>query len=225
MTAQATDKFYESGLTGLANLKLAFERNRIEIDRSWHILDLGCGVGRIGEHFCREFRFYYGVDISKTHLEHAVSRFNRNNISNAQFITLQNAIEQNIEFDIFFSMIVLQHNPPPVMLYLLNYFLSKLRVGGFAYFQLPCHIHEYSFEVDRYLVGEGKRDMMEMHALPQNYVFEALYQNGLQPIEVWPFPVIGPIGISYLFFARKTEESRPHGVPPTRTKCNCSPRC
>ena len=193
MTVQATDKFYESGLTGLANLKLAFERNRIEIDRSWHILDFGCGVGRIGgRSFAQEFRFYYGVDISKTHLEHAISQFNRNNISNAQFITLQNAIEQNIEFVICFSMIVLQHNPPPVMLYLLNYFLSKLRVGGFAYFQLPCHIHEYSFEVDRYLVGEGKRDMMEMHALPQNYVFEALYQNGLQPHKVlalscdWP---------------------------------------
>ena len=54
---------------------------------------------------------------------------------------------------------------------------------------------------------------MEMHALPQKYVFEALYRNGLRPIEVCPFPVIGPIGISYLFLAHKTENTPPSSEP------------
>ena len=89
------------------------------------------------------------------------------------------------------------------MYQLLRLFLDKLKPGGYAFFQLPCHIYDYSFDADRYLAGEGKYQAMEMHALPQKYVFEAMYRHGLQPIEIWPFPVIGPIGISYVFLARK----------------------
>jgi cyclopropane fatty-acyl-phospholipid synthase-like methyltransferase len=206
ITFELAEKFYQSGLNDLANLRLAFERNRIEIDPSWHILDLGCGMGRIGEHFSQDFEHYCGVDISANHLAHAVKRFQEKHITNATFMLLKDAINQYVKFDLFYSMIVIQHNPPPVMYYLLDLFLSKLRPNGFAFFQLPCHLYGYSFNSDCYLAGQGKHDAMEMHALPQKYVFEALYRNGLQPIEVWPFPVIGPIGISYLFFARKLEK-------------------
>jgi SAM-dependent methyltransferase len=203
ITPELTEQFYESGAADAANLKLAFERNRIEIDPQWHILELGCGLGRIGEHFCREFNHYYGIDISANHIAHALKRFSGKNIKNAKFYLLREAFDHNLQFDVFYSLVVLQHNPPPVIYYLLDRFLEKLKVGGFAFFQLPCFLDEYSFSVEEYLAGHGKRDAIEMHALPQKYVFELLYRHGLQPIEIWPFPVIGPIGVSYAFFARK----------------------
>jgi SAM-dependent methyltransferase len=203
ITDYLAGKFYESGSDTVSNFKFVFERNRIEIDPSWHILELGCGIGRVGEHFSREFEFYEGVDISANHLALAKTRFASRNIDNARFHLLNHAIEGNINFDAFYSSLVLQHNPPPVMCYLLDLFLAKLKPNGFAFFQLPCHLYGYTFDADRYLAGQGKSDSMEMHALPQKYVFELLYKHDLQPIEVCPFPAIGTIGISYVFFAQK----------------------
>lgn len=203
ITAELTEQFYESGLDAVTNLELVFDRNQIYVDRRWRILELGCGVGRIGEHFCRNFSYYYGIDISSTHLAHAVRRFTEKGITNSQFLRLDECMEHQIEYDIFFSMITLQHNPPTVMYHFLDQFLAKLKPNGFAFFQLPCHLYGYSYDTDRYLAGEGRKDSMEMHALPQKYVFDLLYKNGLHPIEVCPFSAIGPIGLSYVFFAQK----------------------
>jgi SAM-dependent methyltransferase len=203
ITNDLAERFYESGSNTIADFKLAFERNRIEINPHWHILELGCGVGRVGEHFCHDFEYYEGIDISASHLALAHNRFTARHINNARFHLLSNAIKSDINFDVFFSVIVLQHNPPPVMCYLLDLFFAKLKPNGFAFFQLPCHIYGYTFDADRYLAGQGKRDSMEMHVLPQKYVFELLHKHNLQPIEVCPFPVIGTIGISYVFFAQK----------------------
>jgi 2-polyprenyl-3-methyl-5-hydroxy-6-metoxy-1,4-benzoquinol methylase len=203
ITSALTEKFYQSGSDGVANLRLACQRNRIDVDSRWHILDLGCGVGRIGEHFCRSFEYYYGVDISEGHLARAKSRFEEQNITNSRLFLLNQALESDIRFDVFYSMIVLQHNPPPIIYHLLDMFLPKLKSNGLAFFQVPCHLYGYEFDTDDYLAGRGKHDGMEMHSLPQRHVFEVLYKHNLRPIELWPFPVIGPIGISYAFFARK----------------------
>jgi SAM-dependent methyltransferase len=205
ITTERKQIFYQSGHTAVDMLKLAFERNRIELDVRWHILELGCGVGRIGEHFCQNFQYYYGVDISASHLAYAQTRFLENGINNARLMLLKDALENDISFDIFYSMIVLQHNPPPVMYHLLDQFLMRLKPRGYAFFQLPCHLYGYSFDTARYLAERGAHNM-EMHALPQQYVFDVLHKHRLRPIELWPFPVIGPIGISYVFFARKDED-------------------
>jgi hypothetical protein len=44
---------------------------------------------------------------------------------------------------------------------------------------------------------------MEMHALPQKYVFELFQKHGVTPIEVMPSDCIGPIGFSFSFLGRK----------------------
>jgi SAM-dependent methyltransferase len=204
ITSALTEEFYASGANGVANMRLSFERNRIDIDPHWHVLELGCGVGRIAEHFCQDFEYYYGVDISANHVGLATTRFSNKNIHNGEFLLLKEALDNHIDFDLFYSVIVLQHNPPPIIYHLLDRFLSKLKPGGFAFFQLPCHLHGYRFDSEAYLAGEGKHESMEMHALPQKYVFELLYKHSVRPIEVCPFSAIGPIGISYIFLARKS---------------------
>ena len=214
ITPDLKERFYETGRGDLENFKLAFRRNRIDIDPRWCILELGCGLGRIGEHFCSEFKHYHGIDISANHLARAERRFSSKKIRNAKLSLLKDALDSEGSFDIFYSMIVLQHNPPPVMRYLLDVFLSKLRPNGFAFFQLPCHLYGYEFDTDRYLAGQGRHNSMEMHALPQRYVFELLYKHGLRPIEVCPYSAIGPIGISYIFFAQKSPgTAQEHALP------------
>src|SRR5271169_236009 len=41
--------------------------------------------------------------------------------------------------DLFFSIIVLQHNPPPVILGILDAAFAGLRPGGLAFFQVPTY--------------------------------------------------------------------------------------
>lgn len=133
ITLAKTQQFYESGFGNLAHLKLAFERNQIPMNSEWRVLELGCGVGRIAEHFCSAFAHYDGVDISATHLALASDRFAKTGITNGKLWLLDEALNNHMQFDIFYSMIVLQHNPPPVIVFLLDKFLAKLNNNGFAF--------------------------------------------------------------------------------------------
>ena len=60
-------------------------------------------------------------------------------------------------FDCFISLIVLQHNPPPVIAFLLRTILRKLTPGGLAYFQVPTYQRGAVFKADEYLQERGGR--------------------------------------------------------------------
>jgi FkbM family methyltransferase len=181
------------------------KRNGVEPDPNWKLLEFGCGVGRIGEHFAKQFSKYIGVDISAEHLQIARSRFDSQSIKNYDLQLLGQFLGSKTGFDVFFSFIVLQHNPPPVIRWLLDECLARLNSGGYVFFQVPCYLYDYKFDIVDYMSSADQRDQMEMHPLPQRYVFEVFAKHGVVPIEVVPFPAIGPIGFSYSFFARKTE--------------------
>ena len=69
--------------------------------------------------------------------------------------------------DLVYSVIVLQHNPPPVIHMLVRAFLKALNPGGVAYFQVPTYRVGYRFSPGEYLENEGKTHaMMEMHVIP-----------------------------------------------------------
>ena len=67
--------------------------------------------------------------------------------------------------DLWFSRIVLQHNPPPVMAAVLRRVLSRLRAGGVAVFQVPTFRPNYRFRVQDYL-ALPRNEEIEMHVLP-----------------------------------------------------------
>jgi SAM-dependent methyltransferase len=197
------EAFYATGIEEAERLKAVCQRNLIEPDKTWSILELGCGVGRVGEAFAGQFSAYSGVDISAEHLAIARRRFVDKGLTNARLVLLEDFLSGLESFDLFFSMIVLQHNPPPIMDKLLDACLGKIRPGGLAYFQIPCHLYDYTFSVKGYLGGEGLSEDMEIHALSQREVFALLSRHGLTPIEVTPDDRIGPIGFSYTFLAQK----------------------
>ena len=86
-------------------------------------------------------------------------------------------------FDLWFSRIVLQHNPPPIIMAILERVFALLAPGGVAIFQVPTYQVGYSFSVAKYLekpLGEE----MEMHMVPQGAVLEAAWRHGCRLLEM-----------------------------------------
>jgi glycosyltransferase involved in cell wall biosynthesis/predicted TPR repeat methyltransferase len=197
------EDFYATGAAELEDLTTACRRNKIDVDPGCTLLELGCGVGRIGEHFARSYARYIGVDMSAPHLEIARERIASRGMTNTTLLTLDEFLrDDGPSFDLFYSVLALQHSPPPVMLMVLNACFARLLPGGCAFFQLPCHLYDYEFKLTDYF-SRKPDDPIEMHALPQARVFRALAENGMVPVEVFPYPRIGPIGFSYAFLASK----------------------
>jgi SAM-dependent methyltransferase len=73
-------------------------------------------------------------------------------------------------YDLYYSFIVFQHNPPPIIARLIRQAVEGLAPGGVAVFQLPTFRWGYKFKLDDYMANpvEG----IEMHALPQRVVFD-----------------------------------------------------
>lgn len=199
----AIDEFYRSGLAGYDNVARLLRRNGVDFTRIGSVLDFGCGVGRVAQPFANAFGRYIGVDISPGHLRLAREWADKAQLADAQFMLMQDFLTSDIRYDLFYSLIVLQHNPPPIMLEMLRAGLSRVKPGGYAFFQIPGSIFGAGFSADRYLAGEGLCNSMEMHALPQRAVFAELAANGFSPLEVVPDPHIGAAGVSYVYIAEK----------------------
>ena len=88
-------------------------------------------------------------------------------------------------------MIVLQHNPPPVIGILLKKILSKLREGGIAYFQVPTYALGYRFDSKTYLRDFIGNMRMEMHVYPQHKLFELIRKQGCRVVEMREDNLVG----------------------------------
>ena len=113
----------------------------------------------------------------------------KGNVSYQQLATLDQ-LSQLPQVDAIFSLITLQHNPPPIMAWMLRTLLSSLRPGGVAYFQLPTYRTGYLFEVERYL-HSAPPNTLEMHYLPQHEVFRLVAETGCLCLEVREDGMVG----------------------------------
>ena len=92
--------------------------------------------------------------------------------------------------DLFYSVISLQHSPPPIIREVLENAFGALRPGGCAFFQVPTYARDYSFDpADRIESGE-----MELHLLPQREILEMAHQAGLVVAESQPDWCVGRPG-------------------------------
>jgi SAM-dependent methyltransferase len=115
-------------------------------------------------------------------------------------------------FDVFFSLIVLQHNPPPLIAFLLRTLLNKLEPGGLAYFQVPTYRFGYRFDPDAYIASELKLGVPEMHVLPQHVVLRIADEAGCRPLEVREDPSGSYDLISQRFLLHKVKSTAPKEV-------------
>lgn len=183
--ARTEDAFYAGGEHNVATLLRTLARNGIDPARLRTVMDFGCGVGRLSAALARKFERVVSVDVSVSHLavaREALARRGLTNVTTHALATIDGLADLP-EVDLVFSLIVLQHNPPPVMRALLAGLLERLAPGGAAVVQLPTYLPGgYRFEVEAYLAGGG-RDM-EMHPLPQAEVFAVARAAGVSVLEV-----------------------------------------
>lgn len=185
---ETREAFLDSGRENVERLLATLRRNALQPDPQWEVLELGCGLGRSTRWLAPLFRKIFAVDVSTAHLQLA-QRINVDapqieRVAWMQLRDVQSASELP-GFDLFFSMIVLQHNPPPVIAMLLEQVAEKLRPGGIAFFQVPTYQRGYSFDAESYLRLRADARDIEMHAFPQSEVFRIFRERGCIPLEVF----------------------------------------
>ncbi len=202
------DEFYDSGKLEIDFLKKTLARSEIDPTDLRVCLELGCGVGRVTRWLADMFDKVHACDISAAHLAIAKKHLENHNIENADFHQLNTISDfENLpDVDLFYSIIVLQHNPPPAIEIILDRLLKCLKPNGIGFFQLPTYSLNYTFSIKSYLENDHKTCEVEGHFLQQKSVFEILKNNNCDLIEVITDPRTGSPSreISNSFLIRKT---------------------
>jgi SAM-dependent methyltransferase len=207
MGREAIDAFYETGRNEVTRMSTWLERNGCSIPANGTCLDYGCGVGRVTLWLARTFRRVIAVDISESHITMAREYLRTKKVDNIEFRLLrgEDDLQATRGVDFFFSLIVLQHNPPPIIKSILTTVLGSMRADGLAFFQLPTYMSGYNFDVERYIESPTSGKGLEMHPLPQSEVFKIARVTSCLPLEIQPDWLTGMWGawISNTFLFRK----------------------
>jgi SAM-dependent methyltransferase len=186
MSKKRVDEFYESGKQEVERLFKTLSRNSIDHSSFQKCLDYGCGAGRISRWLAEEFEEVFAYDVSKNYLEMANKYLESQEIANVHFsqLTCVEDLENFPKIDLIYSVIVLQHNPPPIIHRIIGQFMKALNSGGVAFFQVPTYHEGYRFRLEEYLDIDDAEDEMEMHVLPQSAVFEIVRKENGKLLEV-----------------------------------------
>jgi SAM-dependent methyltransferase len=177
-------QFWASGETEAQRLEHVLERYRFGRLALKTCVEYGCGVGRVTPALAQRFARVHAYDISPAHLALAREHTAESGVGSVEFhLCSETFLQPLVPCDFFYSCIVLQHNPPPVIMRLLENALAALKPSGVAVFQVPSYIAGYRFELDEYLRSEAALDM-EMHCLPQKFVFEVAARQRCTILEV-----------------------------------------
>jgi SAM-dependent methyltransferase len=173
-------QFWASGERETAVLEQVLARHGMTRLGGLSCTELGCGVGRLTAPLAKRFASVDAYDISAPHLKLAQGRTGK-----ATFHLLRDLPITFKPADVFYSWIVLQHNPPPVMALLVRSALDCLRPNGLAVFQIPTYEMGYQFSAQSYLkhLPRAGRDL-EMHCLPQREIFRIAAEAGCKVLEV-----------------------------------------
>lgn len=203
--AANVENFYASGKRAV-NAHLNFLRREGISTSFGKALDFGCGVGRLTLGLAPFAGQVVGVDISPSHLRLATERASAKAVSNVNFEAIGSVAELDRYrgFDFVISLIVLQHNPPPVMAALYAKLLAALAPGGVAIVQMPTYIHGQAFSAAEYLASE--KPVMEMHALAQSVIYRIIEEADCRLVEVREDGAAGNgAGLSHTFCVRRRQ--------------------
>lgn len=180
------NEFYDSGRGDVHTFNAFLARNGVGASGLHKVLEYGCGLGRVTRFLAAQFAAVEAFDISPSHLRQAEEYLQRSGLQNVALkrVRALNDIGTAVDLDAVFCVIVLQHNPPPVIVAVLQRLLARLRPGGVAYFQVPTHATDYRFRLDDYLAHGLAANHVEMHYVPQRRIFEIAHQAQCQVLEV-----------------------------------------
>ncbi|PWT84834.1 MAG: hypothetical protein C5B58_04065 [Acidobacteria bacterium] len=148
------------------------------------VLEFGCGVGRVSIPLAAIARSVVAYDISERHLEFARKRATALGRTNMQVLAIGSGLPVDFEpCDVFYSRIVLQHNPPPIIGEVIKRLIRSLRSGGVGVVQVPTYCVGYRFSISEALRSPIKLDM-DMHCYPQASLFSLIADEGARLIQV-----------------------------------------
>jgi len=204
------DKFYDTGKDMMLQIENSLRRCGEWGNISFQdCMEYGCGVGRVTMQLSKIFTNVTGLDISAGHLELAKQRMDCVGIKNVCFQKIESLheLKQLPKYDFIYSIIVLQHNPPPVIAIIIDTFFKLLKVNGIVMFQVPVQIKDYSFSVSDYLANMEKYDSMEMHMLPQDKILKIGRENNCYLLECHNDGWVGQpnIMVSQTFLFKKSD--------------------
>jgi 2-polyprenyl-3-methyl-5-hydroxy-6-metoxy-1,4-benzoquinol methylase len=177
---QSRDAFFATGEVEVQAFESTVARAGLSFPQNARCLELGCGVGRVTAALAKRFHEVVAVDISQPHLDIAKNELTQSRLARNIDYQQLNQIRQisNFgKFDIIYTKIVLQHNTPPVINYLLRAMFQCLNLGGLALFQVPVYKAGYNFEILKFL-NKNQNELMDMHYLPQVDLFKLIRDSG-----------------------------------------------
>ncbi|MCM1242598.1 MAG: class I SAM-dependent methyltransferase [Roseburia sp.] len=199
------ENFYETGKENTEQIVATLIRNEWVEEASelknYTITEIGCGCGRVTKSLADLFRHVNAVDISRGNLVIAGEMVPNGNVT-FRLIAKVDEYGKLSKTDVAYSYLVLQHNCPPIIEYMIDAMLKMLNEGGIAIFQVPTYERGYQFHYDEYMQSEKKG--MEMHLLPQQKIFEIAYRNQCIPLEVYLDDSTGKDDHSMWFVMKKT---------------------
>jgi SAM-dependent methyltransferase len=195
--------FFKSGEDAATLLDAFCKRNHFTGSRGT-LIELGCGVGRVTVHLAKVFKRIIAVDISPGNLAICEAQLRELKLHNVDTSLLRSPsqLHELPKCDFVYSVIVLQHNPPPVAAFFLKALLQRVNAGGAAVFQVPTHTPGYSFKASEYLGSSQPANGMEMHCLPMNTIYKTLAECDFQIQETLADSWTGSAG-SHTFFATR----------------------
>jgi len=148
------------------------------------LLDYGCGLGRVTIPLAAIAKEVIAYDFSEPHLKLARERAAALGRTNIRLIELGDSVPTVLEpCDMFYSRIVLQHNPPPLIGHLVRTLIRSLRRGGVGVFQVPTYCVGYRYKLREALRAPPRFDM-EMHCYPQARLFSLIADEGARLVQV-----------------------------------------
>lgn len=151
-----------------------FLRKALHISQTDQVLEIGCGVARIGRELAPHCGEWHGCDISGNMIEFAKQRTSHlPNVSLTELPTNDLSPFADQSFDAVYSTIVFMHiDKPDVYKYICEAF-RVLRPGGIAYFDTYNLLAPRAWEIFEQLVDEfsgGERPRhMSQFSCPQEF--------------------------------------------------------
>jgi 2-polyprenyl-3-methyl-5-hydroxy-6-metoxy-1,4-benzoquinol methylase len=210
LNAATLERFWASGVGEVERIKMILQRHGFSETSAATCVEYGCGVGRVTFALAKMFRTVHAYDISASHIEIAKAEAARSRLSNVIFHQVPDSSQESLSpCDVFYSHIVFQHNPPPIIARLISMSLQAIRPEGIAIFQVPTYSPNYNFGVDQYLARPAHNGM-EMHFIPQPEVFALVANSDCAVLEVREDGSIGRIGecISDTFIVKKLRKDQ-----------------
>ena len=120
--AEARDQFYATGRQSVARLDKWLARNQVSLPANGTCAEYGCGVGRCTIWLAKRVSRVVAFDISEPHLKLAQAHAEFEGLNNIEFVHVKSKDDllRMSGINLFFSIIVLQHNPPPLSLSILK---------------------------------------------------------------------------------------------------------